>query len=85
MNYKVYGSEFCPRCENAVKSLELLWNTVTKVDMEEMREADIDWRYNWEEKCEATADNAMRNLELPSILCTDTGEWYDYEEIVKDD
>lgn len=81
MNYIVYGSEFCPRCENATKELELMGHIVYHRDLEALREPTDDWRDNWDERCDVTADNAMRNLELPSIRCMDTGEWFDYDDI----
>jgi len=67
-----------------VRTLESAGHIVHKRNMADMVEATEEWRDNAEEKMEATADNAIRNLELPSIKCIDTEEWLDYEDIAND-
>ena len=81
MEFIVYGSEFCPRCDKVKEHLKEQGHTVYASDMEQMIEADDSWRDRWPECGEVQADNAIRNLELPSIRCLTTGEWLDFEDV----
>ena len=83
-NYTVYGAEFCPRCEKATKALESGGNKVHHIDLESLTEPAMDWPKRANEQIAAMADHAMRNMEMPSIQCLDSGEWLAYDDVVEE-
>ena len=83
MQYIVYGAEFCPRCDKAAAMLSGFGHTVVKREMEQIIDP-ASWSTDCDEAVEVMADHAMRNMELPSIRCTETGEWFDYDELVEE-
>ena len=84
MHYVVYGAEFCPRCEDAEKILKQQGHIVGFIEMEEAIDEEKGWPEQANDKIEVMADHAMRNLELPSIYCVDSGQWVCYDELVEE-